>query len=130
MKTKKRCICRWAAPAMAAALIACLPACDQEWSGTYDDVPIDTTAPDTPIDTVPDVAVEPEPEVEPDTGPACTYPPPPHSFSSVGSIAPPSAWPSSIRGTEEISTLEHADFDAFFCDPAVQSIIVFLATPS
>jgi hypothetical protein len=115
---------------MAAALLATLPACDQEWSSAPTDATVDTSAPDVTPDAVPDVADEPEPEAEPDTGPACTYPPPPHSFNSVGAIAPPSAWPSSIRGSAEISTLEHADFEAFFCDPEVQSIIVFVATPS
>ena len=56
------------------------------------------------------------------------YPDEPYSFNSLGSTAGPANWPTSIKGGEEIYDLEHADFEAFFCDDTVQSIIVFFGT--
>ena len=139
MNTKNRCTCTWAAPLMAAALLV-LAACDQEWPGVKPDVAIDLytdltdstpwdtlddTAVDTAVDTVTDTGVD----LPPDTGP-CTYPTGTYAFNAVGDMPGPAHWPGSIKGATETSALEHADLNAFYCDPSVQSILVFLATLS
>ena len=107
-------------------------ACDQEWTGeTTTDVHVDTVTPDVPDDSpVPDVPEDTAPEVEPDTGPDCVYPEGPYGFNAVGDTVGPASWPSSIKGSEEVSELAQADFEAFYCDPDVQSIVVFVATTS
>jgi hypothetical protein len=83
-----------------------------------EDVAEETPADDPVDDPVPDVEDEPE----------CVYPEGPYGFSAVGQTAGPMAWPSSIKGAEELMDLDHADLEVFFCDPEVQSIIVVIAT--
>ena len=127
MKNANNCICRWAAPAMAAALIA-TSGCDQQYPTT------DASSEPPPVDAT-DVTVEtPLPDAEPDPvedpveeTPACDYPAGPYGFDRVGDIVGPMTWPSAISASEE--TLP-ADFEVLQCDESVQSIIVFLATSS
>jgi hypothetical protein len=123
-----------------------LVACDQDWPGDWDgkadtsvpdivaDTGSDTTPPDVPDDTTPgdtmpaDTAPDP---VEEDPGEPCTgYPPEPWGFEAVGQTPGPAAWPSSLKGSTEISALAHADLQQFYCDPEVESVLVFLATMS
>jgi len=83
------------------------------------------TASDGLIDAAPDTS-----EVGDDPGPPCTYPPGPYRFDSVGDIVGPATWPSGIKASGESSWLDQADFEAFYCDPEVQSIGIFIATLS
>ena len=95
-------------------------------SSTVDSSPWDTgiDEPDVPPDTVPaDTSVD----LPPDTG-SCTYPSGPYAFNAVGDIPGPATWPDSMKGTDETYPLDHADLNEFYCDPAVQSILVFHAT--
>ncbi len=96
------------------------------------DAPVDATAealedpePDPSADPAPDTAAEPAPDPA-DDGP-CTYPPGPYSFDGIGSIVGPCSWPSAVPGSGESLP---ADFEVLHCDPDVETILVFLATPT
>lgn len=83
---------------------------------------------------VPDIPAEPPPEVRPevedDPDAPCTYPPGPYRYTRIGDTVGPASWPTSIRASEETYPLEHADFEVLYCDPDVESIVIFLATLS
>jgi hypothetical protein len=121
----------WAAPLLAAALIT-TTACDQGWPtepGTDT-----TTAPDVGDDTtvVPDVGTDtgvPDTEPDPveDTSPPCEYPTGSYGFSRVGDLVPPSTWPTAVLASDETAP---ADLEAAFCNEEIESIFVFIATPS
>ena len=124
MNSSNNCICRWAAPVMAAALIV-FAGCDQTYPTT--DITIEIPGDDV-VDETPIPDAEPEPMEDPveETAP-CTYPPGPYGFNTLGNIVGPMNWPSAISGSEE--TLP-ADFAVLQCDESVQSIIVLIATLS
>ena len=126
MKNSNNCICRWAAPVMAAALLV-FAGCDQDYPDTVIDTDVEIPAEDVVVDTpIPDA--EPEPMEDPvEETPACEYPAGPYGFNMVGQIAGPMTWPSAISGSEE--TLP-ADFAVLQCDESVQSIIVMISTSS
>jgi len=124
MNSSSKCICRWAAPAMAAALVV-FAGCDQEYPTTGVDITVEVPGEDV-VDETPIPDAEPEPVEDPvEETPACSYPPGPYGFNMVGNIVGPMTWPSAISGSEE--TLP-ADFAVLQCDEEVQSIIIFLAT--
>lgn len=109
------------------ALVAlALVSCNGE-SGDTEDSGDDST-PDI-VDEVDDPVEEPELDlVEEEPEPVCTYPEGPYGFDTIGATAGPMAWPSMVKGPEELYELDYADFEVFFCDPEVQSIIVVIAT--
>lgn len=126
MRKINRCICTGAVAVLAAALVV-QTGCNEKDGGDGDDaLPdiVEEIAEETPAD---DPIEEPIVDLV-EEEPGCMYPGEPYSFNSLGSIAGPAVWPTSIKGGTEIYDLEHADFEAFFCDDTVQSIIVFFAT--
>jgi hypothetical protein len=99
------------------------------------DTPVDTT--DVPIDTgeeppgdaLDDTAVDAPYDTAMESDAPCTgYPPGPYDFASIGNVPGPASWPSSIKGSAETSLLAHADLQQFYCDPTVQSVLVFYGT--
>ena len=93
-----------------------------------EDVPLDPghdPAPEPGSDPASDPVPEPEPDPA-DDGP-CTYPPGPYSFDGIGATVGPCSWPTAVPGSGE--TLP-ADFEVLHCDPDVETILVFLATPT
>ncbi len=126
MRKTKRCICPWAVAGLAAALAVHAGCTDKDGNGDENDA-VTEPALEVIEETPADDPVE-EPVEDPVEEPGCVYPEGPHSFESLGSIAGPAFWPTSVKGGTEISELEHADFEAFFCDDSVQSIIVFFGT--
>jgi hypothetical protein len=121
----------WAAVAGAAVLILVV-ACDQEWPSDMTDVFVDTGPSDAPADTiVADTPGDVPPDtVEEETVEPCEYPAGTYSFTREGDLVGPATWPSCIKASGETYPLDHADFEQFYCDPAVESIIVFAATVS
>lgn len=81
-------------------------ACDKEWTDTDTDASADLTA---------DLSGD-------DPSTSCTYPDPPYEFS-VGSTVAPMRWTSTDGQLEE--TME-ADLEAFYCDPAINSIFLIV----
>jgi len=119
---------RWILSVAIALLVLPAVSCKSDGSDVEEDTATDALPEVTPDTEEEDVAAEPEPDLVEDTGPECVYPPPPHGFLALGDTVGPSMWPGSMKGAEEISDLEHADFEAFYCDPDVHSIVVFLAS--
>jgi hypothetical protein len=130
-------------------------ACDQDWPGDvwdvavdtlsdtafdpgYDTIPSDTTPDlytdtglDPGVDTAPDTGVDTGTDPGVDTGGPCTdYPPGPYAFSRLGDTVGPATWPAMIKAPTETSSLAVADLQEFYCDPDVESVIVFIATIS
>jgi hypothetical protein len=92
---------------------------DPRWDTLVDpaDAPADTTP-----DTRPDVGVDPDAP--------CTYPTGPYRYTTIGDTVAPASWPASIKAEGESLLLDHADFEVLYCDPEVESIVIFLATVS
>ncbi|MBW2264029.1 MAG: hypothetical protein JRG91_18865 [Deltaproteobacteria bacterium] len=116
----------WAVAVLASALVMQVGCTEKDGNGDETDAAtepaldaVDETPADDPIE---------EPVEDPVEEPGCVYPEEPYSFESLGSTAGPAVWPTSVKGGIEISELEHADFEEFFCDETVQSIIVFFGT--
>ncbi len=112
------------------ALALALAGCNEGGTGQPTDTAVDMVLDvveeggDLAMDQAQDPVEEPESEPEP----VCLYPLGPYGFSEVGQIAGPMAWPMSVKGPEETMGLDHADLEAFYCDPGVQSVIVVIAT--
>ena len=121
-----RCICTGAVACLAAALLVFGGCTDKDGDDGEEDATTEPTE-----DVAAEVADDPieEPVVDlVEEEPGCMYPGEPYSFNSLGSTAGPANWPTSIKVGEEIYDLDHADFETFFCDDTVQSIIVFFGT--
>ena len=128
MRKPNRCIGIRAVAGLAAALVVHAGCTEKDGNGDETDA-VTEPAPDVIEETPADDPIE-EPVEDPVEEPGCVYPEEPYSFESLGSTAGPALWPTSVKGGTEISELEHADFEAFFCDDSVQSIIVFFGTTS
>jgi len=126
MRKPNRCICIRAVAVLAAALVVQVGCTEKDGNGDETDAvtePAEDVVGETPDDPIEEPVEDPVEEE-----PGCLYPEEPYSFESLGSTAGPALWPTSVKGGTEISVLEHADFEAFFCDETVQSIIVFFGT--
>lgn len=142
---------------MVIGAVLMIAACDQEWPVAWDgymdtgqpDIMVDTgfdmppdTSPDLPPDTTTDTTSDPgidttPPDTTPDTTPdpgvdtsGCTYPAGPWAYTRIGDTVGPASWPSAIQASAETFPSPTADFEDFFCDPDVESIVIFLATQS
>ena len=116
----------------AAAILILVAACDQEWPSDMTDIFVDTGPTDAPGDTIAADTPEdvPPDTVEEETVEPCDYPTGTYAFNREGDLVGPATWPACIKASGETYPLDHADFETFFCDPAVESIIVFAATVS
>jgi thiol-disulfide isomerase/thioredoxin len=114
--------------AILTSILAAAWACSNGGDGDGDDAAAADAIDDAPEETALDVSDEAQ-DAASDVveEPECLYPTGPYDFVEKGDIAGPMAWPSSIKGEEELMDLEHADLERFFCDPGIQSVVVFIA---